>query len=87
MAKRTASTLQFLNSIFCEVKYEREEDYKESGMFSLGKRLIFWHNVCVCMYMPNSTILIVELDELNWLNTMALEISKISDSSKFYEKR
>lgn len=34
MAKRTASTLWFVNSIFCEVKYEREENYKESGMFS-----------------------------------------------------
>lgn len=65
MAKRTASTLQFLNGIFCEVKYEREEDYKGSGMFSSGRRLIFSHNVCVCIYMPDSTILIVELDELN----------------------
>lgn len=32
--QRTASTLWFVNSIFCEVKYEREENYKESGMFS-----------------------------------------------------
>lgn len=50
MVKRTHSTLQFLNSIFCEVKYEREEDYKESGIFSSGKDSSFDPMyVCACI--------------------------------------
>lgn len=34
MAKGTAFTLRFMNGVFCDVKYEKGENYKESGVFS-----------------------------------------------------
>lgn len=32
--KGTAFTLWFVNVLFCDVKHERGENYKESGIFS-----------------------------------------------------
>lgn len=35
--KKIVSVLWVMNSMFCEVKYERSEDYKELRMFNRGK--------------------------------------------------
>jgi len=50
MAKRTASTLWFVNSMFCEAKYEREKNYKESGIFPSEKPHLLAQCICACVY-------------------------------------
>lgn len=63
IANGTASTLQFVNSTFCKVKYETKEKYKESGIFSQGKNSSFETTyVCACVCL---TVRIVELEQLN----------------------
>lgn len=61
--KKIVSVLWVMNSMFCEVKYERSEDYKELRMFNRGKDNSCWvaHSY-LCMYVSGSTILMKECD-------------------------